>query len=522
MVRVFAILAILLLVGCVPVQPRPAVVALADAPQAVPVACQGTQTGSVLAIQCDLAQESTPQPTASVAPLPAPTDTPTPATLPTPTPTLDLLPSATPTPLARENWPLCPTHDATQWHALDDPVRQCHYDHFHGDDPNSPLALKWFQPITDSISYPWQTFKVQADGSILKENELKHSGYLWLVRQLVRQDENGKWYEINNDLNWVGRTPNVVMAVRMEIHRHPTMDSKVQKHSYWMETFECGVVNGAINWDACGISSSGGVAHFGVLHCAYKAIYCQLSTDESVPANQWLPGQDTSGKIIDPYRATNKPCRMADQTGVLDRLDKFPDGWSLSGTTFDDNNRDNWSLWTTGPGVYGADKTGKGYNWLAGGALISTDDPDCNDLDAYRSAQSLSDATAIVNARICDHAPAGTLCRFDGSEHAIFTAYSYTPAEWDGKAGIDTDGSKNGFVTMRGYTDLRGNLSPGCTETGATCVPIVKIHSPVGWAGWNTAVGTWKNGKAPGNLLDYNTSPSGEQWISIGETGMSH
>lgn len=475
---------------------------------------------------------STPSPTPTVPPTSTPTVTSTRTLTPTLTSTRTLTPTVTNTPMAVAliDYPPCAVHDKLKFHTLVDPARHCFYDHFHGDDFDSTLALTYFRPIAVSlpisqeISYPWQTFKVNEDGSKVYENDFKHEGYLRFFRQLVVQQLDGTWGEINNDLNWVGKTPNVVVAMRLQVHRHPTMDELVQKHSFWMESYNCPVLTDTagkrtIDWTKCGTASSGGVIHFGVLHCAYKSIYCPLSTDEPVPANLWLPGlnMDTSGKSIDPYRAQNKPCRTLDGNGVLDRLANNPIGWSRSGTAVLDNNQDAWGPWFSANGVYGKDLTGKGFNWLMGAGILTTDAVHCLDLDAYLAAQTLDDGTRALLTQICNFAPPGVRCRFNESEHSIFTAHSYAPPEWDGTA-RDLDGTKNGYLTMKGFTDLRGNLSVGCTEISAICVPIEMIHNPVGWSGWNTAVGSWRNGKMPGNLQDYDTSPFPAQWIAAGHS----
>jgi hypothetical protein len=73
--------------------------------------------------------------------------------------------------------PECPTHDNTQWHALWDSVRGCHYNHTHGDDPS--LADKYFGPAGtlwggQTISYPF--------AASAHENHMKHGGYKYSVK----------------------------------------------------------------------------------------------------------------------------------------------------------------------------------------------------------------------------------------------------------------------------------------------------------------------------------------------------
>ncbi len=87
-------------------------------------------------------------------------------------------------------------HDKNKWHSLVNPVANCHYDHFHGDDPSyvddifgAPGA--WFGQPNRSISTPWQTFpatsanesNAQYIASGKMENDIKHHGYVWVVRR---------------------------------------------------------------------------------------------------------------------------------------------------------------------------------------------------------------------------------------------------------------------------------------------------------------------------------------------------
>ncbi len=163
----------------------------------------------------------------------APTQSPTAAVQPTATEPAD---TSVPYPGA----PLCPTHDPTAYHGLWDPVRGCHYDHFHGDDPHSVddiFGTQFYQWAGGEISYPWQT--VSPSGCL--EDDCKHTGYIWLVRR---------------DLPCTSQyADGCIVAFRALIHGMSSSNaSSVRYHSAWLEAKVCRIDNP----DICGIFRSGG------------------------------------------------------------------------------------------------------------------------------------------------------------------------------------------------------------------------------------------------------------------------
>jgi hypothetical protein len=137
--------------------------------------------------------------------------------------------------------PECPTHDPNTFHALYDPVRNCHYNHEHHDDPNTVNDLfgppgAWFGQPGLSISYPWQTFNDQG-----VENQLKHQGYKWVVAR---------------DLP-CGGDPGCIVAFRIQAHAIAgAMDATVRFHSFSMEALacpdgRCGIIRHA-GWNSYG------------------------------------------------------------------------------------------------------------------------------------------------------------------------------------------------------------------------------------------------------------------------------
>jgi hypothetical protein len=139
--------------------------------------------------------------------------------------------------------PECPTHDPNVYHPLYDPVRQCHYNHEHHDDPSvmndvfgAPGA--WFGAAGQSISYPWQTFNDEG-----VESQLKHEGYKWIVAR---------------DLP-CGTAAGCISAYRIQVHAIAgAMDATVRFHSFSIEALAC--PDGR-----CGIIRHGGWMDYGYL-----------------------------------------------------------------------------------------------------------------------------------------------------------------------------------------------------------------------------------------------------------------
>jgi hypothetical protein len=175
----------------------------------------------------ELNPTATPRPTQTTAPS-------TPTTVPVPT--------VVGQPIAPyADAPLCPTHDPRAYHALWDPVRGCHYDHFHGDDPHSVddiFGTAYYGWAGGSISYPWQT--VNSTTGCL-ENDCKHTGYVWLVRR-----DQGCFSQFGTGC---------VTDFRAQLHAMSSAhDTSVRYHSAWVEMRVCPLGQP----DNCGIFRSGG------------------------------------------------------------------------------------------------------------------------------------------------------------------------------------------------------------------------------------------------------------------------
>lgn len=136
--------------------------------------------------------------------------------------------------------PLCVVHDLLAYHGLWDFEAGCHYNHTHGDDPHQLDALlgtSIYAEMGGSISYPWQTYT--AAGT---ENDLKHQGYYWVVRQ-------------NLSCN-IPVGGSCITDFRAVSHFHADgHDTPVRFHSMFMQARVCWRTASATN---CGLAQMGG------------------------------------------------------------------------------------------------------------------------------------------------------------------------------------------------------------------------------------------------------------------------
>jgi hypothetical protein len=176
---------------------------------------------------------------------------------PTPKPATPVPPTPKPEPNP-SGVALCPDHDPTQWHALFDAERNCHYNHEHHDDPHEVDDI--FGLVGDlyggqEISYPWQTFSSRG-----LENDVKHPGYKWLVRKNM-----GCFSKFEDGC---------LTDFRMQVHFiAAAMDATVRFHSFWLEARGCRENNPNV----CGIIRTGGWTDFG--HLEIDGQYVPLSGD---------------------------------------------------------------------------------------------------------------------------------------------------------------------------------------------------------------------------------------------------
>ena len=167
-------------------------------------------------------------------------------------------------------------HSPHEWHMLVDPENDCHYNHHHGDDPhllNDVCAVRpdgsevcfgepgaWFDEPGQSISYPWQTFTTRVTDSRNitpeeadalngnMENQAKHEGYFWIVRQNQTCAEAGEYCTTDYRLQVHG-----MMFTHGALTRYHSM------------SYESRICEDPADPTTCGIYRTGGWTDFGVL-----------------------------------------------------------------------------------------------------------------------------------------------------------------------------------------------------------------------------------------------------------------
>lgn len=412
----------------------------------------------------------TATPTATPAVLP--TDTPTPtdtATLqptdtpsPTATNTLVPTPTPTPTPLPRSQWPLCPSHDATQWHALIDTIRACHYDHEHGDNPHAAEAVFGPPPaIGETISFPWETSAA--------ENIQKHGGYKWFVLLNQYCDPNAN-YEASPNAN-------CITDARVEAHFiGASSDALARFHSYYAEFRICKNPG----FTECGIIRTGGWADMGVLEVPY-----------------------TGARVARPSAAIDFGIGSTYGGGNADIMLSYPADASELDTICTVGNRgcDN-PYWAS------ASLTDVGGPGFKPQSVLSMNNvgpvnhfghnPHLRFLARIFDSWDTIDATSPSTLHfLCRDGS----CADNASLRELGETSAHIPSAWDTNS--------DGFADMSGFTDRYGNSVSGCTSLGLDCVPFSVVHVPVGFAS------TDDPGCSCHRMIEYDTSPSGQHWIQF-------
>lgn len=153
--------------------------------------------------------------------------------------------------------PLCAEHDPRAWHSLWNAELGCHYDHEHKDDPHlvdDIFGTDYYQWAGGELSYPWQTFHgagtgyPASPGAGHMENDMKHEGYMWLVRRDMTCGN--------------AKTNGCITDMRVQVHAiFSGVGAVTRFHSYWYEARVC------IKADPnrCGIVRNGGWLDFGYL-----------------------------------------------------------------------------------------------------------------------------------------------------------------------------------------------------------------------------------------------------------------
>jgi hypothetical protein len=164
---------------------------------------------------------------------------------PTPTRTTTATPTATTTlgGTGSTTAPLCdgqngrPAHDPTKWHPLvarnPNGSVLCTYGHDHGMDPSTVNDIFGPVPLSQNISYPWQT--VSSSGVPENGPDYKHRVYKWLVGRDLP-------CSLNSDPQGGSK---MITAFRLEAHADGNLGASVRFHSFWvqMQVTDCATGN---------------------------------------------------------------------------------------------------------------------------------------------------------------------------------------------------------------------------------------------------------------------------------------
>jgi hypothetical protein len=357
-------------------------------------------------------------------------------------------------------------HDPTRWHTLVNVERKCHYDHHHGDDPNYVNDLfgdpgTWFGTAHQSISYPWQTFRTddmyggneQAIAEQRMENDLKHEGYLWIVRR----DQ---------------RCPDGYCITDFRLQTHAIFgahDAPVRYHSY---SFEARVCADASNPATCGIVRTGGWVNTGRLFltpdddlgCGFgqDLIHIPLASD-----NLYFP--------VDTDNIDESRCHST----VVNRLPQVPGSRPLA----------EW--WTHNPGDRVRFQL-RSYDPIGN---IDPDDP------------------SVWHYYCAENAPT---CAYNQSMATVWIGYVLkVRGENYDDVFVDIDPDRDAVGNLNSYTDRWGGLRPRCTAPGLDCVPLEyrNVHLDPVFAQFGEGAFTHTICESCPKT-DYDLSPSGRQWLT--------
>ncbi|MFN8446999.1 MAG: hypothetical protein U0175_39760 [Caldilineaceae bacterium] len=352
--------------------------------------------------------------------------------------------------------PLCPTHDDIHWHGLWDAARGCHYNHTHNADPSAVDNV--FGPAGtlfggQSISYPWQT---------PHENQNKHQGYKYAVGADLPC--------VQDTYEYLSPQPDCVRAFRIQHHDlGGPMDAVVRFHSYFAEVQVC-----RRDGSSCGIIRTGGHSDFGILHVPYKQAWIPLPQKDPPELWQYVNDRSQVDLNVDPYRAYNELSLMQ-QMRTAEAMCKTCQG----------PGRELRTTWA------GATQFGHA-DWAVGNQIVGFQFWTFDDWGGF-NPNNLADYQLV-----CPDAQ----CRFNSSEHALYTVSVDVAAE------LDDDG--DGIVNYQGFTDLNGKVATNCTVAGQNCVPLVIEHAAVGRYLYSFQAPTHD---VAAITHDYDVSPEGVWWI---------
>jgi len=355
--------------------------------------------------------------------------------------------------------------DPTKWHSLVNVEKKCHYNHQHNDDPNYVNDIfgvpgAWFGSPGMEISYPWQTFKAATANepnttymaNHQMENDLKHEGYIWLVR---RDQPCTKG--------------NCITDFRIQVHAvMGAADMPVRFHSYSLEARLCATPSDP---SSCGIVRYGGWIDMGILSTLNPGdLDCgSVTRGIHIP----LPADTLYFPLDRPETRDEFRCHPN-----ISQLPTYPSPNALA----------QW--W--------------GH---AGGETrfqLSSYDPIGNVDPANPSHWQFFCAQSDMN------------CHYDASIFTIFVGYQLKIHEFLGyNPEVRVDADQNGRTDFKGYENRWGDLNPTCTAPGLDCVPyqydnVVLNEFNNKEAGYTHQSACFSNC----HPIDYDISPPGKRWIT--------
>jgi hypothetical protein len=341
-------------------------------------------------------------------------------------------------------------HNKTLWHGLVNTVAKCHYDHEHGDDPNYVNDIfgkpgAFFGSSGQSISYPWQTFSLPStttesqaltmfgtDGQ--KENDLKHTGYYWVVRR-GQSCDSPTW---------------CVTDYRLQFHFMTSHINEVPArfHSYSLEARLCKDVNDP---SSCGIYRNGGWTDSGQLFVTSIDDDCWSSLNGKVE------GKQSNAQIVSlpndtqffPFNTQGLRDEMRCHKIVPSSVVKqFPNGYTSAVAQW----------WTHG-----------GYDTRY---VVSVYNPISNVDPASPSSMTAN------NMPFCT--ATDTTCRWTNSIMTAGLGYVTKVWEFVGSTPVDSNGDGRTDMTLgKVYLDRFGNAKTNCTKAGLDCIPFELNNIPL-------------------------------------------
>lgn len=350
----------------------------------------------------------------------------------TPMSTETLMPTVTPTAgqIALASYPSCSTHNQYVWHALYDTIRQCHYNHHHGVNPNSPQTTNYvvnsatgatFGLIENytgvQIGYDWQT---------AGENIMKHTGYNVTSALDLPCEQQNYLYLAESKRN-------CVLAFRIILHTSSAkLEGLSRFHSYSAEVVTKDRATGQI-----GIMRIGGIGDTDDAHVPYKTTCVNIPGSNRSPC----PSAAVWGNQLNnpPYWAF---------TSWSSAIANLNNGYLCRNATCESlpSNRMVWEN-------ISFDRTD-----MLGNRMGSANKLFHMNARQYSSSAAYDTATSEFKY-VC---PDGSCLAMNDSLFVYAVAIDV----------LQSLAPNSTFINYTGWVDRAGRIKTGCTAVGVECVPF--------------------------------------------------